>query len=110
MCMKPQSAYWHQPSTEEEEESIKAVDPPEPSPSVLTMGIPYTVYGSRARGTRSSMAPNCRSLISPPNAQKQACFSRDMLRTGHDAAFSCDPCYGFARAPPDGRILPLRQF
>jgi hypothetical protein len=39
MCMKPQSAYWRQPSTEEK--PIKAVDPPEPPLSVLTMGIPH---------------------------------------------------------------------
>jgi len=35
-CMQPQSAFWHQTSSEED--AIKAV---EPSLSVLMMGIPY---------------------------------------------------------------------
>jgi hypothetical protein len=39
LCIKPQSAYWRQPSTEEK--PIKAVDSPETPPSVLTMGIPH---------------------------------------------------------------------
>jgi hypothetical protein len=38
MCMKAQSACWHQPGTEEE--PIEALDPPESLPWMLTRGIP----------------------------------------------------------------------
>ena len=81
MCwiLRPQIAYLRQASTEED--PIKATDPPEPSPSVLTMGIPYfTRCISRARGTPSSMAPNYRSLYHH-RMRKSKFPSRDMLRT-----------------------------
>jgi len=62
MRMKAQTAYWLQPSTEEE--PAEAVDPPETSPSMLTRGIPtsHRVSQPGPHGTSSSMAPNHRSL------------------------------------------------
>jgi hypothetical protein len=76
MCGEAQSAYLHQPSTEGE--PIEALDPPEPSPWMLTRGIPYftpCLAAAPARfvefdGTQLSI------FVSPPDAQKQVSFSR----------------------------------
>jgi hypothetical protein len=73
MRVKPQSAFCRQPGTGEK--PVTAFDPPELSPSVLTMGIPYFIPRI---GTPSPMAPSRRSFVSPPNAQKQASFPREV--------------------------------
>jgi hypothetical protein len=68
--------YWHQPSTEEE--PVKAVDAPDPSPSVLMIGIPwftpYIAAGHAVCGVR--WHPTAIFFVSPPNAQKQAASSQ----------------------------------
>jgi len=71
MRVKPRSAFSRQPGTGDE--PVTAVDPPELSPSVLTMGIPCFIP---CIGTPSPMAPSCRSFVSPPNARKQASLPR----------------------------------
>lgn len=112
MCIKAQGVYSHQPTTGEE--PVEALDPPEPSPWMLTRGIPYSHRvlqpGPRYAdfdGTQLS------TFVSPPNAQKQASFSRyasDWAQPGK--SFANIPC-GFLnnlriRNSLLGSVLPPR--
>src|ERR1700733_4451105 len=83
MCVKAQSVYLHQPSTEEE--PVEALDPPESAPWMRSRGIPYShrVLQPGPRGTSSSMAPNYRSLYHH-RMRKSKPPSRYLLGTGDD--------------------------
>jgi hypothetical protein len=76
----------HQLSTEEE--PTKAVDPPEPTPSMLSMGIPYfTLCIAAGPAVRPVRWHPTVDLLYHHRMRKSKPPSRDMLRTGHDAAF-----------------------